>query len=130
MLPKHLRLRDRRDFKLVYKRGQTIAVPTLALYWRKTGGQGPRIGFSVSKKIGKAVERNRIKRRCRAVSRELLYHFTPGTDYIFVLRPAAAKADYQRLKADMAKSLALVTQRREKSGPSKPKAASDEGDKL
>ena len=121
MLPKHLRLRERKDFKRVYQRGQTLALPTLALYWRKSGKAGPRIGFSVSKKLGGAVERNRLKRRYRAIARQLLPQFPAGVDLIFVARPAAAKADYRRQSAEMAQALAQVAAKRAKDGNSKPK---------
>lgn len=120
MLPRHLRLRDRRDFKRVYQRGLTVALPTLVLYWRKNSGHGLRIGFSVSKKLGGAVQRNRLKRRYRAIARELLPACPPGGDLILVARPAAAQAAYSRLKAEMAQALALVARKRNGSGPSKP----------
>ena len=113
MLPKPLRLRSRRDFKQVYQRGQTVSLPTMVLYWRKNGGLGKRIGFSVSKKLGGAVERNRVKRRCRAAAHELLPKCPSGFDLVFVARPAAAKADYSHLQADMAQTLALAAQKRE-----------------
>jgi ribonuclease P protein component len=129
MLPQHLRLRSRRDFKRVYQRGQTLALPTLALYWRKSAGQGPRIGFSVSKKLGGAVQRNRLKRRYRAIARELLPVCPPACDLIFVARPAAAKADYGRLRAEMAQALAQTAQKRGKgaSPPWKGKPAQPAG---
>jgi len=115
MLPKELRLRERRDFKRVYQRGQSVALPTLALYWRKNGALNPRIGFSVSKKLGGAVLRNRLKRRCRAIARELLPACPPACDLIFVLRAAAAKADYSRFKAEMSQALALAARKGGKS---------------
>ena len=129
MLPQHLRLRERRDFKRVYTRGQTVALPCLVLYWRKSAGCGPRIGFSVSKKLGGAVTRNRLKRRCRAIAWELLPFCLPGCDQIFVARPAALEADHGRLKAEMARALTLAAQHRGKGGPSKTGKAFKEGDK-
>jgi len=111
MLPQQLRLRDRRDFKRVYQRGQTVALPTLVLHWRKSGGPGPRIGFSVSKKLGGAVQRNRLKRRFRAIARQLLPSFPPGCDLIFVIRAAAAQASHSRLSAEMAQALARAAQK-------------------
>ena len=129
MLPKHLRLRERRDFKRVYARGQTVALPSLVLYWRKSGGPGARIGFSVSKKLGGAVERNRLKRRCRAIARELLPHCPRGCDLIFVARPAAATANYRRLKRDMEQALILAAQKKGNSGQYKSKIVPKQGDK-
>ena len=121
MLPKHLRLCSRRDFKRVYQRAQSVALPTLALYWRKNGGLGPRIGFSVSKKIGGAVQRNRLKRRYRAITRELLPAILPGFDLVLVARAAAATADYSRLKAELTQALSLMAQKNNKGGKKSPK---------
>jgi ribonuclease P protein component len=120
MLPKQLRLRLRRDFKRVYQHGQMVALPTLALYRRKNSGSMLRIGFSVSKKLGGAVQRNRLKRRFRALARELLPLYSTGYDFIFVIRPAAALADHSRLKAEMAQALSLVAQKRGKGGKRRP----------
>jgi len=117
MLPQQLRLKDRRDFKRVYLQGKTISLPTMILYWRKSGGWDKvnpaptRIGFSVSKKLGGAVQRNRLKRRCRAIARELLPACPPGYDMIFVGRKMATEVDYLRLRADMSRALALLKQK-------------------
>ena len=104
MLPKDLRLRNRRDFKHVYQRGQKTALPTFTLYWRKNSGKSPRIGFSVSKKVGNAVKRNRLKRRFRALAYELLPNI-PNCDLIFVIRPLASKADHSLLKKEINEAL-------------------------
>lgn len=103
MLTREYRLRLRRDFNRVYRRGQSIAVPAFVLYRWKNGGGVPRLGFSVSKKIGKAVVRNRIKRRFRAAVREEFSSFDAGYDYIFVVRRAALDMDYAALRAAIVK---------------------------
>jgi ribonuclease P protein component len=53
-----------------------------------------RVGFSVSKKVGKAVVRNRVKRRLREAVRHELPSIRPGTDLVFIARSAAAEASY------------------------------------
>jgi ribonuclease P protein component len=53
-----------------------------------------RVGFSVNKKVGKAVIRNRVKRRLREAVRRELPSVRPGSDLVFIARPAAAGATY------------------------------------
>jgi ribonuclease P protein component len=111
MLPKNHRLRQKRDFKRVYQRGKSLALPCFVLYWHKNRENDARIGFSVSKKIGKAVTRNHLKRQCRAIAKEYLSKFPPGYDYIFILRTAAATADYAELSKQLVQALQKLGQR-------------------
>lgn len=55
-----------------------------------------RYGFSVSKRVGKAVTRNRVKRLLREILR--ITPLRPGWDIVFIARPAVAAADYASLK--------------------------------
>lgn len=74
------------------------------------GGEadGPRFGFTVSKKVGKAVVRNRTRRRLKAATTELLDFARPGFDYVIIARPAAVDRPYADLKADLAQALSRV----------------------
>ena len=72
----------------------------------KTGS--PRFGFTVSKKVGKAVVRNRIRRRLKAAVGELSSSARAGFDYVVIARPAAADRVYADLKADLAEALARI----------------------
>ena len=68
-----------------------------------------RVGFTVSKKNGNAVTRNRIKRRFRALMRECLEaHGKPGADHILIGRREAATRDFAQMKAELEKALAKV----------------------
>jgi len=70
--------------------------------------EGPRFGFTITKKIGNAVTRNRIRRRLRAALLELAPSADPLTDYVIVARTHAAKQDYASLSADLKRALAKV----------------------
>ena len=66
-----------------------------------------RLGITVTKKVGNAVVRNRIKRRFRALAREILpAHGLPGADHVLIGRGAALERDWSVLVADLAKALA------------------------
>ena len=65
-----------------------------------------RAGFTATKRIGGAVERNRAKRRLREAARALLpLHGAPGNDYVFVARAGTADRDWLRLLDDMRSAL-------------------------
>ena len=68
----------------------------------------PRVGFTVTKRVGNAVVRNRIKRRLRALCADQGGEFAPGTDYVIVARRAALAAPFTALAADLAGALAAA----------------------
>ena len=80
----------------VYERGKTWVGPTIVLRAVPNRTEFSRLGYSVSKAVGKAVVRNRVKRRLREVVR--LMPVKPGWDVVLIARPDAAKADFGELK--------------------------------
>lgn len=110
MLPRAVRLRRNRDFQAVYRVRKSWATPHLVLYVRFGPGAGTdappvRIGFVISKKVAKrAHDRNRLKRRLRAICRErLLPRRRPGRawDALFVARSSSPERDFAELTADV-----------------------------
>jgi ribonuclease P protein component len=73
----------------------------MALDALEHGGGATRCGFVVSKRIGTAVTRNRVKRRLREAARAMLPRLRPGWDLAFRARPAAAGAALVELRAAM-----------------------------
>lgn len=106
MLPKAYRLKEKRDFNQAYRRGHAVASAAFVLHCRrKRPGSQPRVGFSVSKKIGNAVTRNRVRRRFRHAAAALLSELPPGCDYVFVVRSPALGLSFAGLKAAMRKAV-------------------------
>ena len=65
-----------------------------------------RVGFTVSKKVGNAVTRNRMKRRFRALARELLpTHGRPGSDHVMIGRSGGIERDFALLRDDLTRAL-------------------------
>jgi len=89
-------------------------------------GMAPRFGFTVSKQVGGAVERNRIKRRLRAAVAQLqTSHAAPLFDYVLIARRPALEAPFETLLADLAVALERSVQaRRPSSRPKSPKRPS------
>ncbi len=108
MLPKRYRLKERRDFRRVYSRGQVKACGAFVLYAGQGRGKSCKIGFSVSKKVGNAVTRNRLKRRFRHCSYQLIDCFQPKKNYIFVIRTAAKDMSFQELSQQMSRALTAM----------------------
>jgi len=77
---------------------------------RQAGSQPPRFGFTVTKKLGGAVVRNRIRRRLREAVR-LAGDGAAGTDYVLVGRHAALTLPFERLVADLRSGLNELAKR-------------------
>jgi ribonuclease P protein component len=90
------RLSRSRDFDAVYRKGRSVSTRYLTLYWfpRDAGetGDDPRVGLAVSRKVGGAVARNRVKRRLRAIFDELAPSLPRGRDYVVIVRPGLDEA--------------------------------------
>lgn len=98
MLPKENRLTRSRDFTRVRRAGRSSGSHLLVLYALRTNAPDRRIGFSVSKRVGKATVRNRVKRRLREAVRSHLAMIPAGYDLVFIARPPSAEAPYAQLQ--------------------------------
>ncbi len=97
-MKKTVSLKENHLFRRAYHRGRTAADGRLALYARRNGQKGNRLGFTVSTKLGCAVVRNRVRRRLREIYRLNEDRLISGTDVVVVARVRAASSGYRQLE--------------------------------
>ncbi|MDO7868255.1 ribonuclease P protein component [Nocardioides jiangxiensis] len=109
MLPREHRLVSGDDFRQATRQGRRAGTRTLVAHlWVTEGGSPARVGFVVSKAVGPAVTRNRVKRRLRHLARERLLSL-PGSAVLVVRAlPAAAEASYDDLGRDLDSALERI----------------------
>ncbi len=99
-------MRDGDDFRVVVRRGAKAASSTVVVHVVPgTDGGTTSVGFVVSKAVGDAVTRNRVKRRLRHLMRERLTVAPPGSRIVVRALPGAADASGTRLAADLDRAL-------------------------
>ena len=104
------RLTQRKDY-LAANAGKRAPMPGFVLIVRARDDADPvmRVGITVSKKVGNAVVRNRMKRRLRALVREVLPQAgLPGADHVLIGRNAGIERPFDNLRAELVKALAKV----------------------
>jgi ribonuclease P protein component len=89
------RLRHPREFQQAFQHGKKLVAPTFVLYILPTSASHPRLGLAVSKRVGKAAVRNRIKRLLRELFRQHKALLQPACDVVFVARRDAATASFE-----------------------------------
>src|SRR6266853_1810563 len=107
------RLKRRKDF-LAAAAGTSVSTPGFVVQELRREDGGPaRVGFTVSRKVGGAVERNRVRRQLREVVRlSAATSLNPGSAYVVVGRRAALDIRFVRLTVDFAGALKRLEKRR------------------
>ena len=102
-------LTRRADF-LAANKGLRVARPGFVLLANPNGGVGTRFGITVTKRIGNAVVRNRMKRRFRALIRELLPTLgLPDHDHVLIGREGGIERDFALLRSELGAALQRAT---------------------
>ncbi|MBM3549352.1 MAG: ribonuclease P protein component [Alphaproteobacteria bacterium] len=106
------RLKRRPDFLQVASTGQKSAMPGLVLQTRdRADGDGLRVGFTASRRVGGAVERNRAKRRLRAAAEQVLGlkgRAAHDHDYVLIARAETIRRPYRLLLEDLDRALQRI----------------------
>jgi ribonuclease P protein component len=106
------RLRGRAEFADLYARGRRVrSGPVTVTYLAAPDAGPPRVAFAVGRAIGPAVVRNRIRRRLRAITRELAARpgGLPAGSYLIGVRPPAATLDYVGLRASVERAVSGIS---------------------
>jgi ribonuclease P protein component len=101
------RLKRRAEFLRVAAKGRKAPMPGLVLQALPRDDDAPaRLGFTVTKKVGNAVVRNRTRRRLKEAARLLLADQpVTGVDLVLIGRDGTRKRDFRALQADIARAL-------------------------
>jgi len=88
------RLKKNFEFKNIYRNGRTVVSKNIVLYYCPNKTKFNRLGFSISKKTGNSVTRNRIRRIYREAFKRIEDHLLLGYDFIIIARKPAADVSY------------------------------------
>jgi ribonuclease P protein component len=113
VLAKANRIRSGTDYRLTVRKGARVHGPNTIVYVRTAVGPAEdvspvRFGFIVSKAVGGAVVRNTVRRRLKAVCRELLPELAPGHDIVVRALPAGAQASWITLQSEIRRAVDKV----------------------
>lgn len=111
MLPAQARLRSSKEFTSTVRRGVRVGRPTLVMHVKLKSHPPTRVGFVVSKAVGNAVVRNRVKRRLRHLAADQLSTQSPVALDVVVRALPAAATEPGRLAGDLASAWNSATAR-------------------
>jgi len=107
--PRTARLLRHSDFDRVYKQGKRhFAAHMTVFYLRRISGGGPRIGFTLGKVVGTAVERNRVKRRLRETVRLHRLELMVPVDVVIHPKKTAIRVEFSELEKEVRRAFELV----------------------
>lgn len=94
---KRFLIKKNKEYRQIYNEGISLANRYAVVFVLKNKLGHNRFGFTVSKKIGKAVERNRVRRRLKEICRKHESLFTDGYDYVFIARKGIEELNYKSI---------------------------------
>ncbi len=92
------------EFRRLYTKGKSAVTPFVVVYCRRNGQGCNRLGYTVSTKLGKAVERNRVRRRLREIYRLNAHSLKSGYDIVIVARGRCVDGDYHKMESAFLKA--------------------------
>lgn len=102
------RLKKRKQFKWTFRNGKSVHSKNIVLIYTVTKGNGYKVGFSVTKKVGKAVVRNHTKRQMRAVVTKLQDNIISQHTIIFVAKPSIMNEKFDDISQEILSLLKMA----------------------
>ncbi len=93
-------MKKNHEFRRLYAKGKSVATASLVVYFKRTKRPTNQLGLTVSTKVGKAVCRNKVRRRLREIYRLNESKLQRGLDMVVVARVKAAHVSYAQLERD------------------------------
>jgi len=101
-------LKKNKEYRRIYNKGKSAADRFIVLYFLTNNTELCRFGFTVSKKVGNAVVRNRIRRLFKEVCRLNIEKFPRGFDFILLARNSTAGCGYRQVEESLLKLLKYI----------------------
>jgi ribonuclease P protein component len=104
-----MRLTDSPEFERVYRQGTAYRGKLFSVHAFPNEHSTPRLGLSVSRKVGNAVTRNAVRRRLREVFQSCVSGLSENLDFVVSAKPAASEATFEELREEFCKSLGRIS---------------------
>lgn len=92
------RIKKNKQFNYIYKKGQKRFSKNISMFFVKSSFTDVKVGFSVSKKIGKSVIRSKVKRRMKESFRNLLPQIKKHNNFVFVAKEGIENLSFLEIK--------------------------------
>ena len=102
-LRRHERITTRTDFETIFKKGRRYSIDFFTIILHENDRDVRRLGMAVSRKVGGAVKRNRVKRLLREYFRLNKERLPEGHDIVFIAKPGATTLNYFTLTKELSK---------------------------
>jgi len=109
--PKAVRIRRRREFLALQREGRRCHSTHFVVIQHPSSSVASRLGVTVSKRVGNAVVRNRVKRLVREVFRHRQAELRPPTDLVVIAKPGANTLTYAQAATELERILEIVADR-------------------
>lgn len=109
-------IKNNYEFRRLYAKGKSASSPLIVVYCRKNRTNGSRLGITVSTKVGKAVVRNKVRRRLKEIYRTNEENVAEGYDVVIVARVRCRHGEYWQMEKDFLRVIKRLGIYKDKAG--------------